>query len=326
MLAVGFLVFMPLRSVAQRDTLTVMFYNVENFFDTHNDSLTRDDDFTPEGFYRWTYSRYKQKATKTARVILSANGWKPPSLVGLCEVENAVVLRQLLYGGGLANAGYSFVHFDSPDARGIDVALLYNRYLYKILEKRPISLSNKKLRLKTRDALYVKAVYGGTDTLHVVVNHWPSKLGGEKSSEPGRNHAAQSVRNLCDSIRSTHSEAKLILMGDFNDEAGAYAITQILGAQKPETTGALLFNLSVLAKEPGSYKYQGSWGSIDHIIISRSLWMSENPAIFRVVNLPYLLEEDVAFSGYKPFRTYLGARYIGGYSDHLPVIAHIVMP
>ncbi|MBP8790259.1 MAG: endonuclease [Breznakibacter sp.] len=320
------MLLVPHRAVAGGDTLLVMFYNVENLFDVHNDSLTRDEDFLPDGSYRWTYSRYKQKSTNIARVILTANQWNPPVLVGLCEVENAFVIKQLLYGSGLGNVGYDYIHFDSPDFRGIDVALLYNRYLIKILEKRAVSLSNPKLDLVTRDALYAKVIYAGDDTLHIVVNHWPSKRGGEKASEEKRGYAAAMVRALCDSIRSHQAGAHIVLMGDFNDEASSYAIHEVLGAKAPSDATSLLINLSLLNKNLGSHKFQGSWSCIDHIIVSRSLWSEGHPPIFKLVDLPFLLEEDKIFSGVKPFRTYSGPRYLGGYSDHLPVMAYILLP
>ena len=320
------MLLVPHRAVAGGDTLVVMFYNVENLFDVHNDSLTRDEDFLPDGSYRWTYSRYKQKSTNIARVILTANQWNPPVLVGLCEVENAFVIKQLLYGSGLGNVGYDYIHFDSPDFRGIDVALLYNRYLIKILEKRAVSLSNPKLDLVTRDALYAKVIYAGDDTLHIVVNHWPSKRGGEKASEEKREYAAATVRALCDSIRSHQAGAHIVLMGDFNDEASSYAIHEVLGAKAPSDATSLLINLSLLNKNLGSHKFQGSWSCIDHIIVSRSLWRHGHPPIFKLVDLPFLLEEDKIFSGVKPFRTYSGPRYLGGYSDHLPVMAYILLP
>ena len=317
------LLMTPLQALAKGDTLVVMFYNVENFFDVKDDTLKRDDYFLPEGSYHWTYYRYKKKSSTIARVISSANGWKLPSLVGMCEVENASVLKQLIYGSGMGNAGYDFIHFDSPDLRGIDVALLYNRYLFKILETRPVSLSSDKLHLITRDALYAKMVYSGEDTLHVVVNHWPSKRGGEKASEPKRAHAATTIRQLCDSILAKEPQAKLILMGDFNDEASSNAIRNIMEAGHPDEPAKRLINLSVLNTGLGSHKFQGAWSCIDHIIIARSLWNPAQPAGFKVVELPFLLENDDIYSGVRPFRTYAGQRYLGGYSDHLPVMAFI---
>lgn len=324
----GALLFLwfPSRAAARGDTLVVMFYNVENFFDVRDDSLTRDEDFLPEGSYRWSYSRYKQKSTNIARVILSANQWQPPALVGLCEVENAAVVKQLLYGSGLSQVGFDFIHYDSPDFRGIDVALLYNRYLFKILERRPISLCNPKLGLVTRDALYAKMVYAGEDTLHVVVNHWPSKRGGEKASEEKRISVATTIRALCDSIGAALDGARIILMGDFNDEASSYAVGEVLGAKAPGDQTAKLMNLSRLNQKLGSHKFQGSWSCIDHIIISSSLWGDAQHPSFKLVDLPFLFEEDKIFSGVKPFRTYSGPRYLGGYSDHLPVMAYIILP
>lgn len=313
----------PISTKGNGDTLVVMFYNVENFFDTHNDSITNDDDFLPDGSYRWTYSRYKNKSAAIARVILSSNGWNHPMLVGLCEVENKTVMNQLIFGSGLKNAGYSYIHFDSPDARGIDVALLYNRFLVKVLSKQAVPISDEALNLRTRDALYVKCIYAGEDTLHVVVNHWPSKRGGEKASEPARLHAATRIRSLCDSIFSVEPHAKIILMGDFNDVASSKSLAGVLGAAHPSSTGAALINLSYLSDRLGSHKFRGEWSCIDHIIVGSALFDSNNYPIFRVVDLPFLLEEDASFSGVKPFRTYLGPRYIGGYSDHLPVIGFI---
>lgn len=324
----GVLLFLllPNRVAAGGDTLVVMFYNVENFFDIRDDSLTRDEDFLPDGAYRWSYSRYKKKSTNIARVILSANQWHPPALVGLCEVENASVIKQLLYGSGLSQVGYDLIHYDSPDFRGIDVALLYNRYLFKILESRIICLCNPTLNLVTRDALYAKMVYAGEDTLHIVVNHWPSKRGGEKASEEKRVSVATTIRALCDSIGAKEIGARIILMGDFNDEASSYAVGEVLGAKAPGDRTAMLMNLSMFNQKLGSHKFQGSWSCIDHIIISSSLWNDAQPPSFKLVELPFLFEEDKIFSGVKPFRTYSGPRYLGGYSDHLPVMAYIILP
>jgi len=301
---------------------SIMFYNVENLFDCDNDSLTLDDEFTFNGNKHWSYNRYKKKLNQISKVILGINQWNSPTLIGLCEVENIKVLNQLIYETGLNNVGYKFIHFDSPDRRGIDVALLYNSQHFIPLDYFPISFSDTSANFLTRDALYVKGFVNNHDSLHLFINHWPSKIGGESQSELKRIRVARILKTKTDSIFASNINAKIILTGDFNAELTSESIQIILSDNQFHS----LLNANEIKTNRigGSHKYQGHWSLIDHILISSSLINnSKIKCEHKIANLPWLLEEDVSFSGVKPKRTYSGPRYIGGPSDHLPVILQL---
>lgn len=302
-------------------TFVVMFYNVENLFDCKDDSLVHDEEFLPNSEKKWNYSRYIDKLNKISKVILSANGWYPPSVIGLCEVENEKVLNDLIWKTGLNHLGYRVVHFDSPDKRGIDVAFLYRQNLFKVIETRPINVSQSEKQFYTRDILWVKGVNKGNDTLNVLVNHWPSKRGGTISSEWRRELAAKKVLSLCDSIREKDNEAKFVIMGDFNESPEEPAVSLLSNDGFLEVNLALDFTSGGAGVE-GSHKYKGHWSIIDQIIISKNMIedKSFDNVTFKIVDLPFLLEEDKGYSGAKPYRTYRGPCFHGGYSDHLPVI------
>lgn len=310
----------------------VMFYNAENLFDPFNDSLKRDDEFTPEGSRHWTWNRMTKKINSMYKTIMALGEMDPPILIGLCEIENRLVLKQLTTKTPLELYEYRIIHRDSPDSRGIDVALLYRPDRFKLLEKHffRVNFPNEPDR-KTREILYASGLVGG-DTLHVFVNHWPSKYGGELESIPGRMAAAHTLRHKVDSIRIFYPQARILIMGDMNDEPEATPTTEGLGAclNTTDDCPANLINLSAILKERGqySYKYQGVWGIIDHIIVSRSLLRPQglNTSIDRagVFAPEFLLEEDRTYTGQKPYRTYVGYKYIGGFSDHLPVYIDLV--
>jgi len=301
---------------------SVMFYNVENLFDCDNDSLTRDDEFTFEGDKHWSYSRYKHKLNQISKVILNVNKWNTPGVIGLCEIENKKVLSQLIYETGLNNIGYQFIHYNSPDKRGIDVAMLYLKYQFTPLLSYPINLSDSTLQFYTRDALYVKGIAMNTDTLHIIVNHWPSKRGGEKASEQKRMRVAKTIKSLTDSIRATNIESKIILIGDFNSELTSNSIQYLMEGRH---FSSLLNPDEIKFKTiGGSHKYQGHWSLIDHILISSSLACNSSMHLsHKIGHLNWMLEDDVSYSGIKPKRTYSGPRYLKGTSDHLPVILTI---
>jgi endonuclease/exonuclease/phosphatase family metal-dependent hydrolase len=294
-----------------------LFYNTENLFDCFDDTLsTGDDDFTPNGNRHWHYSRYKDKLSKIAKVILASGEWTPPSLVGLCEIENQQVMHHLTRWTGLYDAGYRFIHFESPDHRGIDVALLYNKHHFRVITTNALAVTLPNNR-KTRDILMVKGILHQTDTLFVFVNHWPSRLGGEDQSRANRMAAANTLIQALDSLTSNGQTPNYLVMGDFNDGPLDPAIRQL------EQPG--LVNLTTLheKKHLGSNKYKQDWELIDQILMSKAylnLWQKRHFHIdFSVVQLPFLLEKDDTYLGIKPFRTYVGPAYKGGFSDHLPV-------
>ena len=196
-----------------------MFYNVENLFDVFNDSLTNDDEFTPEGERHWNNYKFYKKLNNLSKVIIGIGEWNPPSVIGFCEIENRFVLNKLIYETPLKNFDYKIIHSDSPDRRGIDVAFLYRQSKFEpfLLLPVPIHFPDNP-ESKTRDILYVKGILNKTDTIHFFVNHWPSRYGGYEDSKPRRMCVASVLRSKVDSILSVNHHPNIIIMGDFNDE------------------------------------------------------------------------------------------------------------
>lgn len=317
----------PSRNVASASSFRVMCYNVENLFDIQDDPLTNDEDFTPSGSYHWTRKRLSEKQQHLYQVIAHVGEWSAPAVVGLVEVENRKVLADWLQNTPLSKEDYQIVHYDSPDQRGIDVALLYRKDQMQVLTSAaiPVRFENAPRRT-TRDILYVKGLVE-KDTLHFFVNHWPSRSGGEKESEPNRIQAARTLRHAVDSLFRIHPLAQIIIMGDFNDTPDCVSLSEYLQAQRTVKGNKknTLFNLtSCLAeKEKGSYKYQGEWSFLDQMIVSGGLLQAQGVYVttesMHLFMPDYVMEEDKTYLGKKPFRMYLGPIYHGGYSDHLPV-------
>ncbi|MFO7370769.1 MAG: hypothetical protein R6X09_10915 [Bacteroidales bacterium] len=305
----------------------IMFYNVENLFDTRDNPHTDDDLFTPAGGMHWTYKRYKAKLTNICKVLVAAGGWQPPDVIGFCEVENDSVLMDLFENTLLSKYQYNIVHYDSPDRRGIDVALAYNRHRVERLYSRNIRVSRDDLR--TRDILYMKALLGG-DTCHIFINHWPSRSSGQLDTERDRLVAAGLLRQATDSILMQNAAAKILIMGDFNDEPGDESLAVKLNArvnrERPLLAG--LYNLAAGEQVQGTLKYQGAWNVFDQVIVSSGILNDTagiyvKPDGFTILDNRFLLEPDVTYTGYKPFRTYSGYIYKGGFSDHLPVYVDV---
>ncbi len=309
----------------------VMCYNVENLFDCENDSLTNDDDFTPQGAYYWTPSKFRQKTAKIAKVIVAAGQFSPPAIIGLCEIENDNVLDQLTKKSPLKKLGYQYVHFDSPDKRGVDVAMLYLPKYFKALNAKAIPVKfSKHPHATTRDILYVSGVALPSDTLHLFVCHFPSRLGGALESEERRLEAASILRQAVDSLFQQYPAPNILIMGDFNDYPKDKSMEKVLGAIKPTTPvfQHQLYNLSYLLHEKndiGTHKHGAEWGVLDQFIVSGSLLITNAPFYTQPSNSTifmdsFLLQEDAKYFGVKPFRTFLGMRYLGGFSDHLPIL------
>ncbi len=302
-----------------------MFYNVENLFDIDNDTLTADDEFTPDGVRRWSYTRWDQKTNRIAKVIIASGEEQGVGMVGLCEIENRNVLNRLVFDSPLRNLKYNIIHKESPDKRGIDVALLYKPKVYQPLENRFIAVTLEgDTSYKTRDILYTKGILLDTDTLHIFVNHWPSRYGGVAATIPLRCNAANILRIITDSILNINANANILIMGDFNDYPNDESLTKCLGAN----FDGKLINLAMHSTDEGSYKHNGRWGFLDQIIVSRQFLKNEDGSLKigspqKVVRLSFLLEPDEKFTGNKPFRTFDGYKYRGGYSDHLPVMVTI---
>jgi len=319
--------------VAQNEyrVVAIGFYNVENLFDTIDDPKIRDDDFTPEGSLTWTTAKYIKKLDNLSEVLADiATDINPDglALVGLAEIENRQVLEDLVSTEKLAKRQYQIEHYDSPDFRGIDVALLYNPRYFRSLESRaiPVPLKNLDGRpLISREILYVKGILDG-DTIHVMVNHWPSRRGGEAATRHLRNGCAAINRAVADSLRMDNPMAKIIIMGDLNDDPDNESIAQILGGKrKIDKVGQNdLYNpfYDFYKKGIGTLAYQDAWSLFDQILISKGLTVKrENKYSFMragIYNRPYLQQKSGRFKGY-PFRTFDGDYFMGGYSDHFPV-------
>ena len=304
--------------------LLVMFWNVENYFDTYDNPRTSDEDFTPTGDNRWSRKRFEKKRDDIAKtILLTADGYgELPALIGLAEIENSFVLKELLEQTPLARTHYKYIHRESPDSRGIDVALLYREDLFAPVETKYIGFS-----FPTREVLYTKGVVNGLDTVHIMVNHWPSKRGNEKSSGKKREYVSLKVSHAVDSILTRNPGANIILMGDFNDESSSPSLKNLWQ----------LTNLSRWAQGcEGSYKYRENWSTIDQFLVSEGMIKQKKPTegtfspqwiyTHRSMDIfapQVLFTEDASYMGVKPKRTYSGPRYLGGVSDHLPIILKV---
>ncbi|MFW6019424.1 MAG: endonuclease [Bacteroidales bacterium] len=314
------------------DGLRIMFYNVENLFDTEDDTLKKDEDFLPDGPRNWSEYRFWQKVNKLSSVIISVGGWEPPAVVGLCEVENRNALNALFYGSGLKKYGYNIIHFESPDVRGIDVALAYRPKKLTILHEQavPVYLGEESSR-PTRDILYVKGLTLSNDTLHFFVNHWPSRWGGEEATRPKRNKAAKTLKSVIDSLQSRPSHQNIVIMGDFNDGPEDFSIKNTLRA-KDSAENTFLINLMrpYLKTNKGTHFYKeatgAEWNILDQMIVSRPLLKRKGPytkSKAHIFDADFLLTDDNGNK--KPLRSFIGYKYNNGYSDHLPIYLDVLL-
>ena len=317
---------------------TIAFYNVENFFDTENDPFTFDDDRTPEGKDIWNTEKYEDKLKNISRVI-SEIGTKTsknsPAVLGLCEIENLKVLEDIIDQPQLLEQNYGIVHFDSPDRRGIDVALLYQKDIFIPLNFRShrlliYELDEPSKRVFTRDQLVVSGLFEG-ETMHFIVNHWPSRSGGEVRSSYKREMAAQLNRRIIDSLHQIDPYAKIITLGDFNDDPTNKSIKKVLNTQsiKEKTGPKELFNPmeKMIKKGLGTLAYRDGWNLFDQIILSQA-FLNKDYETYQfykagIFNPVYLITPTGQFRGY-PFRSYDYGGYTGGYSDHFPVYVYLI--
>lgn len=296
---------MPLLLCAQEDdSLVVLFWNLENFFDFKDDGTgDSDSEFSAAGTRRWSKKRFYTKCNAVAKTLLWAGSkcGSLPDVIGFAEVENSFVLRQLLQQTPLRKYDYSYVHFDSPDRRGIDVALLYRRSSFVDVEGCPLRLEG----LSTRDMLLVETA-GGKGEWRFIVNHHPSKFGGAGESREKRRIAMRRLCDACDSLGGR----RIIAMGDFNDtpEGDAFALIDSILVNKA---------LPLHEKGFGTIRYDGRWELIDMFLVSPEL---AGNCSMEILQPPFLLVQDKKHGGYKPLRTYSGPRYQSGVSDHLPVV------
>lgn len=315
---------------------SVAFYNVENLFDTINDPNVRDDDRTPTGEMRWGTELYTDHLNKIAKVIAEIGSdvtQKHPDIIGLAEVENRGVLEDLLKTDYLKNSNYGIAHFDSPDKRGIDVALFYDRTVFvpQNIKKHELKIYTKeRKRIYTRDQLLVSGLLDG-EKIHFIVNHWPSRSGGEGRSRPLREAGATLNKKIIDSILNIESNAKIISMGDFNDDPINSSFKKILKtkAKKKKTKPNELYNPmeDMYRRGMGTLAYRDSWSLFDQIFFTGIL-LDKDKTSYRfwkagIYNKSYLTNPKGRYKGY-PFRSVAGGVYTWGYSDHFPVYIYLV--
>ena len=331
----SFLASFILAQEKQYKISVVGFYNVENLFDTKDSEDTRDSEFTPEGKKNWTKEKYKEKLSNLATVIrdLGSEQTKDgPAILGLSEVENRGVLEDLVKQREIKKRNYKIIHEDSPDKRGIDVALIYQESMFTPIDYKyhPLMIYRSEERVFTRDVLHVSGLLDGEE-IHVLVNHWPSRSGGEKRSRPLRNAAALLCKNIMDGIKQKDPEAKIFLMGDLNDDPVSPSLKNILKA-RPKASNTPIngyYNpmYSYYKKGIGSNAYRDAWSLFDQIVVSGTLLPKDQKGFFyykAVIHNPNELVQ--AFGQYKgyPFRTFSGDTYISGYSDHFPVYVFLL--
>lgn len=291
--------------------LTLVELNCENMFDCKHDSLKDDMEWMPDGKRKWTPARYWRKLNHIGQEILSCQEDGVPDLVALVEVENDSVLFDLTRRSLLRRAGYDYLMTSSPDVRGIDVALLYQPMTFRPICYDYLSISPLEGMRPTRDILYVQGETLDYDTLHIFVVHAPSRFGGEKQTRPNRKLIADRVVNA---IQQLPIDAKVIVAGDFNDEATDPALRYLESNSLHNVTAGVEGSHGAKA----TYRYQGFWQSIDHVFVSTVLVDFVDKTFIN--DAPFLLEEDKKYGGVKPLRTFNGYRYQRGFSDHLPLV------
>ncbi len=330
-----FFTSLSLSSGAQHQTITqhsILFYNVENLFDTHDDPQSEDESYTPEGELHWTNKRLSQKLLNLSKVILSASDWNVPDIAIFAEIENKYVLEKLIHDTPLKSFAYKIIHKDSPDHRGIDVGLIYNSASFSPIEYNYYPLEVNNTIINTRELLYVSGVFNDIDTIHIFGNHWPSRYSGLLETKDLRKAAAILLREKVDELNLKYISPKIVIVGDFNDNPDDETLSEVLMAGRVENQlkENSLYNLFFDLKRDnqGSLKYQSQWYIFDQIIVSGSLILKNLglhviPENAKILALPYLLEDDNKFGGKKPFRTYYGFTYNGGFSDHLPILLQL---
>ncbi len=317
---------------------TIAFYNLENLFDYEDDPLTFDDDRTPTGKDHWTKEIYEAKLTNMARVISEIGSdltGTPPAVIGVCESENRRVLEDLLNEEALVDHDYGIVQFDSPDRRGIDVALLYQKKLFTPTGTKAHTLyiyddNDRSKRVYTRDQLLVSGMLDG-EKIHFIVNHWPSRSGGEARSRPKRIKAAQLNRQIIDSLYSEDPYAKIITMGDFNDDPTNPSIKDYLKAKEDREDIEIkeLYNPmeEMYNRGLGTLAWRDGWNLFDQMIVSSEL-TEKDYSSYRfykagIYNKTYLANPRGQYKGY-PYRSFVNGGYTGGYSDHFPVYLYLI--
>lgn len=311
----------------------VAFYNIENLFDTIDQPNVNDIEFTPQGSMKWGSMKYLAKLERMSYAISQiALDHSPVGavIIGISELENRGVLEDLVKQPAIKDRSYDIVHYDSPDRRGIDVALLYNPKYFIVTNSKSYRLQSPDTAFRTRDQLMVSG-YLQDEKVHIIVNHWPSRSGGELRSRPKRNEAAALTRSIVDSLFRIEPKARIIVMGDLNDDPGNESVATILGAKenKEDVKPGELYNVfwKTHRRGIGSLAYNDQWNMFDQIILSHELvnqgdnklylWKSE------IFNRAFLIQQEGAYKG-TPLRTHAGGVWLNGYSDHFPTLVYLI--
>ena len=312
-----------------RQEYTVVSYNVENLFDTVDDPKIPDEEFLPTSEKKWDNERYEKKLTDIAEVISEVNQKELPEVVGLVEVENQTVLEDLINAGRLKGRNYAIIHEESPDYRGIDVALIYRKDAFKEIkhEVLPVTFPDDP-EFKTRDILHVTGKMRNK-TVHLFVNHWPSRIGGDEKTEPKRLLAASVLKKRVDQILVEDPNARIIIMGDMNDEPANKSLKETLGAAAPGSGAPLVYLMmpdDVAGK--GTYFYSGNWNMLDNLVVSEAVLKGKGMKVEdekgNVFSNDWMIYTNK--NGDKtPNRSYVGNKYVGGVSDHFPVYFKMIV-
>jgi len=323
---------------SQNDTLLISFWNLENLFDTIDDPRTEDEDFLPNSEMEWTLDRLDKKMYNLARIIRLMNNGYGPDILGVCEVENQKILEEMI-NKYLSDLNYQIAYLESPDNRGIDNGLIFksDKFTLLSLQADTVHLSDG---WPTRLIFGVNLLTNENEKITVFVNHWPSRSGGQIESEPKRISAAKTLRSAVDRIFSSEENAKIFIIGDFNDDPVNVSVLETLQAYPVEcdsipsefemNSEKELFNLSykTFAQGEGSFKYKDVWNMLDQIIVSESIMIGNEIkyvcSSFEVFKPNYIVTQSGYYQG-SPFPTYGGRKYLGGYSDHFPVLAKFII-
>lgn len=314
------LLLLPMTVSAQdsQDVFSAVWWNVENLFDLRDDPKTNDDDFTPRGELHWTRRKLDAKLQGIYKTLVMMD---LPDVVGLAEVENKFVLRELCQGTPLGQVPYRYVHYDSPDRRGIDVALIYRTDRFTVTASRSVNVSDSAEGFFTRDILVVEGFTSRGDSVCLLLNHWPSKRGGEEA-DAHRLEIARTVRQLMLDLRDKYPDAAVIAMGDMNSTDDEPALVEGMAFGTDSVSADGIRNLTQrLPRDWGSHKYQGQWRYIDHVFfLANESWEVKK---LKLLKYDHLLTDEGNRPGVRPRRTNLGPRYEGGLSDHLPMLLRL---
>lgn len=300
------------------------FYNQENLFDTIDDPRKNDNEFLPTAKKEWNTEKYRNKLNNMARVIASLNNGKGPDVLGMCEVENEAVLQDLTQTEALKAMNYGIVHFESPDERSIDNAVLYRKDIFTLTASAPYRITFTDFpNSKTRDIVMAKLTDNKKQSLIVLVNHFPSRLGGQQESEPKRITAALLLKHIIDSVAKADPKTPVFAIGDFNDEPTDRSLDSVLQAKDNTKSGLYNAMYSLKLKGEGTHMYQKHWTMLDQIIMTNNAVSCTSPFCYvsnsaTIYKQDWMLETDEKYKG-APLRTFAGNKYLNGYSDHLPV-------